>query len=204
VTSCTPCQSFTIAYLLARREIPVGSNRGDLLLETAVTLADLIRLNQLIRGRIDYESFRAWYDALPPDAQRELAWTLCEFAHQAGVNRARFAEAVELAGLAADHPLVAHVSAACMPLWERRGGSLFELYQWLEKLPGAERAVVFRLFVFLFGVAEGRVYQAETRESCNHWWHRDLLDERVVRDLLNDPQFYMTAMRDDDRIKGRR
>jgi hypothetical protein len=180
-----------------------GLNRGDLLLEDAVTLADLIRLNQLVRGRIDYKGFRAWYDALPPDGQRELAWTLCEFAHQAGVNQARFGEAVELAGLAADHPLVAHVSALCTPLWERRGGSLFELYDWVKKLPDTERPVVFRLFVFLFGVAEGRVYRGETRECCNHWWHRDLLDERVVRDLLNDPRFYMTAMKDDERIKGR-
>jgi hypothetical protein len=47
-----------------------------------------------------------------------------------------------------------------------------------------------------------RVYRGESKECCNHWWHRDLLDERVVRDLLSDPHFYLTAMKDDDRIKG--
>ena len=60
---------------------------------------------------------------------------------------------------------------------------------------------VFRFCVFLFGVAEGRVFSRETREHCNHWWHRDLLDERVVESLLADPTYFRTAMRDDERIK---
>ncbi len=33
-------------------------------------------------------------------------------------------------------------------------------------------------------------------------WHRDLLDERAVRDLLNNPRFFRAVMKDDDRIKG--
>jgi hypothetical protein len=169
-----------------------------------MTLADLIRMNQLVRTRIDFDGFRSWYESLPPTGQRELTWMLCEFAHQAGVNHARFAEAVELAGMPADHPLVERVVSYCAPLWERRGGSLLELHEWAEHLPDAERDVAFRLFVFLFGVAEGRVCRAEIEECCNHWWHRDLLDERVVQDLLTDPHFYRTAMKDDARIKGRR
>lgn len=48
-------------------------------------LADLIRVNQLVRGRIDFEGFRTWYTALPPDQRRGLTYLLCEFAHQAGV-----------------------------------------------------------------------------------------------------------------------
>jgi hypothetical protein len=63
----------------------------------------------------------------------------------------------------------------------------YELCRWVEGLSDADRAVVFWLFVFLFGVAEGRVYQRETPEHCNHWWHRDLLDDRVVRDLVTNP-----------------
>jgi hypothetical protein len=167
-----------------------------------MTLADVIRVNQLVRGRIDYHGFRSWYEILSADAQRELSLTLSEFAHQAGVNGSRFEEAVGAADLPTDHPLVRQVRDFCTPLWERRGGSLYELSQWVEELSDTDRAVIFRLFVFLFGVAEGRVYRGETRECCNHWWHRDLLDERVVRDLLDDPCWYCTAMRDDDRIKG--
>lgn len=36
----------------------------------AVELADLIRVNQLIRGRIDLNDFWAWYDTLPPELLR--------------------------------------------------------------------------------------------------------------------------------------
>jgi hypothetical protein len=32
-------------------------------------------------------------------------------------------------------------------------------------------------------------------------WHRDLLDSRVVEELLTDPWFYMTVMKDDEVIK---
>lgn len=46
------------------------------------------------------------------------------------------------------------------------------------------------------------MYRGESPEYCNHWWHRDLLDERVVQDLLNDPRYYVTAMKDDARIQG--
>jgi hypothetical protein len=58
------------------------------------------------------------------------------------------------------------------------------------------------LIVLLFGIAEGRVFRAETKATCNHWWHRDLTDERVVQDILNNPKFYTTSMKDDDRIKA--
>jgi hypothetical protein len=40
-----------------------------------------------------------------------------------------------------------------------------------------------------------------SKESCNHWWHRDLLDDRVVEARLADPTFYNTSMKDDGGIK---
>jgi len=64
-----------------------------------------------------------------------------------------------------------------------------------------QQEVVLRLLVYLFGYAEERIYSRETEEWCNHWWHRDLLDERVVNDLLADPEYYRTSMKDDQRIK---
>ena len=57
--------------------------------------------------------------------------------------------------------------------------------------------------IALFGTAEGRAYRGDTPERCTHWWHRDLSDRRVVHDLLNDPNYARTSMRDDDRLKPR-
>jgi hypothetical protein len=60
---------------------------------------------------------------------------------------------------------------------------------------------VFTFAVYLFGLAEGRVFAREAKESCNHWWHRDLLDPRVVAAILNDPHYYRTSLKDDEPIK---
>jgi len=162
------------------------------------SLADLIRINQLVRGRIDYDGFRAWYAALQTDRRRALMYQLCEFAHQAGVTADTWDEALAAGGLAASDPVAQAVLSA-----GRSEHPVFRLYEFVVAVPENDLPTAFKVFVFLFGIAEGRVYRGESKEHCNHWWHRDLLDKRVVRDLLGDPRFYMTAMRDDDRVKGR-
>jgi len=160
-------------------------------------LADLIRVNQLARQRIDFEGFRAWYDALPNDRRRALTYLLCEFAHQAGVRDATWDEALAASGLPGDDPVVRQIWSV-----RRDEHPLFRLYEFVLAVPEDLLPTAFRLFVYLFGTAEGRAYRGESAEHCNHWWHRDLLDERVVRDLLNDPQYYSTARADDRRVKG--
>jgi hypothetical protein len=161
-------------------------------------LTDLIRVNQFVRGRIDYKGFRAWYAVLPAEQQRALTYLLCEFAFQAGVTAELWDEALAASGLPPSDPVVQRVLSA-----GRGELPVLRLYEFVVAVPDDNLPTVFRLFVYLFGTAEGRVYRGESKECCNHWWHRDLLDERVVRDLLSDQRFYMTAMKDDDRIKGR-
>jgi hypothetical protein len=160
-------------------------------------LSDLIRMNRLVRNRIDFDGFRSWYDTLPSEGQRELTSLLWTFAHEAGVDESRFEEAVVRAEVPSDHPVVDQARA----FGKDDLAALVGLDRWVEGLPDAERSIAFKLFVFLFGIAEGQVYRNEAKECCNHWWHRDLLDDRVVQDLLTDRRYYMTSMKDDDRIK---
>lgn len=159
-------------------------------------LADLIRLNQLVRGWIDIAGFHSWYASLPFERQRALTYQLCEFAYQAGVDDALWDEALAASGLSASDPVVRRALAA-----GRGQHPVFRLHDFVVALPAEDLATAFRLFVYLFGTAEGRVYRRESKEHCNHWWHRDLLDERVVRDLLHDPRYYATARKDDARVK---
>lgn len=163
----------------------------------AFELADLIRLNQLVRERIDIDGFRAWYDSLPAEGRRALTHVLCEFAHQAGVSESTWTEALSASGFSESNPLVAEVLSVGRA---KHGG--FMLGQFLRDISDEDLPTAFELFVYLFGVAEGTVYRGESKRWCNHWWHRDLLDERVVEDLLNDPEYFFTSMADDDRIKG--
>ncbi|QEL13417.1 DUF5958 family protein [Limnoglobus roseus] len=161
-------------------------------------LADLIRMNQLVRGRIDYKGFCTWYEALPPEQRRGLTGLLLEFAHQAGVTEQLWNEALMASGLTESDGVVQRLWIA-----RKADNTGLALHKFIWALPATELPTLFRVAVYLFGIAEGNVFRNEVKEHCNHWWHRDLMDKRVVQDLLNDSQYYSTAMRNDDRIRNR-
>lgn len=163
-----------------------------------VELTDLIRANQLVRGRIDLGGFEEWYDAMLYAQRVVLGDVLFAFAHQAGVLDADDEQALAVAGVPADHPVARRLNEAR----QERHFPFMVAARLLPTLDDGDMRVAFRLFAALFGVAEGRVYRLETPGCCNHWWHRDLLDERVVQDLLADPNYFRTSMRDDQRVKN--
>lgn len=157
-------------------------------------LSELIQMNRLIRGKIDLTGFYAWFDVLAAPKQVSLLWHLYEFAAQARYDEAMFEQALESTQLSAIHPLVRQFRSFRYDA---------ERYEWLLQRTDEERKLLLPLLVFLFGYAEGRVYVRESEAGCNHWWHRDLLDERVVQDLLNDPHYYRTSMKSDRAVKQR-
>lgn len=161
--------------------------------EVVLELRDLIRLNRLVRGGIDLDGYVAWFDELALDEQRALVAALVEFALQAG---ARADTLGEVDRLVTDGAWIDDARAVAA----RRVGDLRDVVAHAEPVQLAEHL---RWAVYLFGAAEGRVFAGETAASCNHWWHRDLTDPRVVADLLSHPRPWSTSMRDDARIKGR-
>ena len=163
-----------------------------------MSLPDVIRINQLIRGRINIEGFKQWYAQLSPDEQRVLITRLHEFTYQAGVNEHTWAEALSSAGLSGDIPIVVDIKS--FHLTEIGLHFSGDFHQWLEDRPDDDRYLTFVILVYLFGVAEGSVFRNETVDSCNHWWHRNLMDSRVVDAILSDPEYYRTSMKDDQRI----
>jgi hypothetical protein len=167
-------------------------------------LPDLIRMNQLVRGRVDVAGFAAWYAQLTPAQQAWLAFFLCEFAHEAGATVAVCLEAAAAAGLSPDHHVVSQFQALHLIGGTWSQADWFGLAEWLRGLTDDDRGRVFMWFLWMLGLAEGRRYDAETEEGCNHWWHRDLLDRRVVRDLLRDPEYWRTSMKDDRYLKATR
>lgn len=165
----------------------------------SLELPEIIKVNQLIRRTIDVEGFNSWYSQLPVSEKCALIYALFEFAYQAGVDESIYTEALSAARIDTDHPLIETFGTFMgknYPDW-------LSLHKWVMQLSEAERFIIFTFAVPLFGKAEGRVYRNELKEWCNHWWHRDLLDDRVVNSILNDPEFYLTAMKDDEKIKSR-
>ena len=163
-----------------------------------MSLQNVIRVNQLVRGRIDIEGFKDWYSQLSTQEQHDLINCLHEFAYQAGANEQTWAKALTLAGLGNDVVLAQNIqSFHVLEIGLHLTG---DFRRWTEDLSDDDRYASFIILVYLFGVAEGSVFRNETMDSCNHWWHRDLLDSRVVEAILRDPEYYRTSMKDDAMI----
>jgi hypothetical protein len=171
------------------------NEKGSFCLE----LLEIIKVNQLVRNQINFDAFKTWYTKLSVGEQQALTSTLLEFAYQAGVDNLVWDEALTLGKNLITNDLAQSFISFHMlePGFYDWGG----LHKWQKELSDIDRDAMFALAVYLFGTAEGRVYRQERKEWCNHWWHRDLLDSRVVEALLTDSQFYMTAMKDDEEIQ---
>jgi hypothetical protein len=73
--------------------------------------AELLRLHDLVRGvgnrgLARLEELRAWYYDLSPPQRYALACALCELASRAGIDAACYLQALQAAGLPADHPAI--------------------------------------------------------------------------------------------------
>ncbi len=153
---------------------------------------DVIRMNQLVRTSIDVEEFRTWYQSLSIGEQVALVLALVEFSLEAGAREDDVREAIAKANS------------------EKQSGRMLELvhpesrfylfFAWMQTASAEDRLEIFNVAIYMFGLAERRVFSKETKESCNHWWHRDLSNPAVVQSLLEDPKFWNTSMKDDDRI----
>jgi len=161
----------------------------------SLDIYDEIKINKLVRGKIDFEGFLLWYNSLCQAEQCTLITELYELAYQAGFknNNIFYKDALKDAHLDDDNPLVIKTMSFSF--------DLDGLEDWLIQLNHTERLTVFKLCVYIFGKIESNVYKNETKENCNHWWHRDLLDNQVVQSILDNPNYEMTAMRDDDVVK---
>jgi hypothetical protein len=155
---------------------------------------DLIRMNQLVRRQTDYGRFWDWYQALIMDEQAALIGELCHFAYQAGVDDTVFQIAAEQAGLTEEQDFLAVMKKV-------RGSSGLNIggfVQWLQSASESDRVRAFKFFVHLFGEAERKALRQEDSKDCNHWWHRNLDDPRVVESILNDREYFKTSPRDDN------
>jgi hypothetical protein len=162
-------------------------------------LPDIIKINQLVRNKINIEGFQAWYAGLSIGERVALIDTLLEFGYQAGIDNRVWEEALATNEGAIREEIVQslrsfHTEELGFHDW---GG----FQSWRAALSDVDRDALFVLSIYLFGTAEGRAYRNERKEWCNHWWHRNLSDPRVVEALLGDPRFYTTAMKDDDAFK---
>jgi len=133
---------------------------------------------------------------LDTDAQVALTGELCHCAYQAGVDESICRQASQAAGLVEDEGFL----ELLRKVKDSRGLNVGGFVRWLRSGEDSTRTRAFKYFVYLFGEAERRVLRAEDMQTCNHWWHRNLEDKRVVESILADPGYYKTSPRDDQRL----
>jgi hypothetical protein len=163
----------------------------------SLELPEIIKVNQLVRNEIQIDAFFEWYNFLNSHEQYTLIYNLFEFAYQAGTDDEIWVEAIQLSKLSENFTVFEIQKLIRAGFRESTFPNWFKLHEYLQSLQEENRKDVFLLAIYIFGLAEGRVYANETPESCNHWWHRDLLNESIVKSILKDPKFYMTSMQDD-------
>jgi hypothetical protein len=160
-------------------------------------LPSLIRINQLIRGTIDADGFETWWRKAARSERETLTCTLYFCAREAGIKAPMVDEALRISKLSGDDDSLRQAVTAA------RGTFLDAavFYDWIAKASDPSLHKAFRFGYHLFGLAEGAVFRNESSEWCNHWWHRDLKDPRVVTDILSDPRYYQTSMATDQKFK---
>jgi len=118
-----------------------------------VSVRDLIKMNQLIRERIDVDGFETWYADLSFGDQQSLIKTLFLFAYQAGVSDATWEQASSLGGFAGRATLVDKIKS--FHLTEISLHDWIGFDSWLGGLSSHDKYATFLVSVYLFGVAAG-------------------------------------------------
>jgi hypothetical protein len=141
-------------------------------------IEELLFLNQYIQNVVQREAINNWFlsfDEMDRQAVVSGIWVL---AWQARAVRSDFAEAAVAAGLNPTHtPVVAASNKETQ--FRYVGFKLAAL-----KGPVLEQAFWFSLE--LYALAERRRKREKCSAGCNHWWHKDLSDKRVVKKILKD------------------
>ena len=180
-----------------------GARNGSRSEPRDLTIHDVIRMNQLVRGEIRMQAFRDWFDSEDEEGQFLILRELVNFAYQIGGGRDRYVNAAlarceselgpelaaEFAGLRdgwfppPEDPAPPFPKKLKSALSNPPHGR--DLHDWLHEASPLRRAAAFPFFVYLFGLAEeeGR---CRDMEQCTHWWHRDLLDDDVVAEILRE------------------
>jgi hypothetical protein len=138
---------------------------------------DEIFLNQLAQGIVEIEKGLSWFRGLEAQARRDALHTISYFITNATPQNDDASRAIDRSGLK-------RTFTPCVLL-----GAGEDISQQLSKilnLPDAELDKAFRLTIALLGVADDRRRKTKPLDLTNHWWHRDLRDQRVIEAIRNE------------------
>lgn len=145
---------------------------------TILTLPKLILLNQYVQGVANREDVVNWYLSLDEDSKKMTVKEIWILATQAKILENDLITVTTQAGLKPNLNPVQMLKINKMP-FHRRG------YE-LANLKGTILDQAFLLVLECFVLAERRRKELEEPDKCTHWWHQDLSDENVIREILKN------------------
>ena len=142
------------------------------------TIADLILLNKYVQGIVKQEIIYEWFFSFQESDKKQAIKNIWCLALQAQVIESDVEEATKFAGLKTTHTPVVMLLSGQEP-FKNKGYKL-------SNLEGVVLDQGFKLVLECFVLAEQRRKFMEGSLPCHHWWHKDLSDELVVKEILKN------------------
>ncbi len=143
-----------------------------------LTIQELVLLNQYVQGVVLKKEIDNWFSSLEETDKQSVVKSIWVLATQAQVIESDIFIATLAAELKPTHTPVVMISKGDVSLYNRG-------YR-LSELKGTILNQAFLLVLECFALAERRRKEKEGTSECNHWWHKDLSDERVIKEILQN------------------
>lgn len=143
---------------------------------TAAIVEFQIVLNQIVQGVIAAKDAVVWFLSLADELKRTALRELAAMTLQAGAVPADVEEAVSRSGS----------KGTCTPAVLLSKGPLKVQVARVIGLPAQEMERSFRLLVSLVAIADERRRATRCDLGCEHWWHQDLSDPRIVDQIRRE------------------
>ena len=144
----------------------------------SLTIEELILLNKYVQGVVTQESIYDWFCSFKEEDKRLAIKSVWYLAIQAQATENDIENAAKAAGLRMTHTPVVILLGGKEP-FKNKGYKL-------SSLEGVVLYQAFKIVLECFVLAEQRRKLKESSQFCHHWWHKDLSDELVVKEILKN------------------
>lgn len=144
------------------------------------SIQEEVILNQYAQGIKPINELLEWYNSFDTEKKRSILVEIWSLANQAKVNEEDVENARIIAGLKVTHTPVRMLNSEALP-FKSRGFKV-------ANLKGKEQVQAFLLILNCFAIAEQRRKSkcASEKENCNHWWHQDLSNQKLIQEILKN------------------
>ena len=133
-----------------------------------------IKINQFSQGLFTLDEMETWFETYDLPNKKDIIYNLLNFVVQAHPNYEEFESSANF--------LKKRKSPSAIKLLNKNKPYHKFGYEICD-LPENELKIGFEILLLTLAKADNRRKKQETPEECNHWWHKDLSDEKYLEKL---------------------